>query len=808
MKKISGYLTAYLEWLVWSAALSMLISIPAAAAFFNENEGGAKSFSPQLDLTQTSLAPTDLWRDVDERTLWGQAAERRIIPDQYRLVAADMAVLDGLLAQAPLENPASPQTMTVILTVPLPNGAFGRFLLEESPVMDPALGAKYPKIRTYRGKGLDDPTATARFDRTPAGFHGMILSAGDTVYIDPYRQADVVHYMSYYKRDYQPASGRLVPEATPLEKDQVEQRPKTAAAVTGPILRTYRLALAATGEYTQFHGGTVADGLAAMTTALNRVNGIYIREVAVQMLLIANNDLLIYTDGATDPYTNSSGGMMLGENQANIDSLIGDANYDIGHVFSTGGGGIASLRVPCASGSKARGVTGLPAPVGDPFYVDYVAHEMGHQFGAWHTFNGQAGSCFASRTASSAYEPGSASTIMGYAGICGIQNLQPHSDDYFHAVSFDEIVAFITDPAQGDSCALKSATGNKAPTVNAGPNYTIPAQTPFVLNGSATDPDGDSLMYQWEEFDLGASSNEALPDTDADGSPRPIFRSFKPISLSARTFPTLTNVLDGAHFNSGEALPTIDRTMRFRLTVRDGLGGVANDELALTVVGVAGPFAVTTPNSAVSWTGLTPEAIAWDVAGTTAPPIDCAAVDILLSTDGGYTFPLILATNTANDGTEIITVPNKETAQGRVKVQCPGNIFFDISNADLVITRVPAPELSISKMVSTLHSPAERGDIITYTVVIANSGELAAQNVQVTDTLPSGVSGAPAVLAELVTVAPGDKMTFTLKAVVTAISQTVTNTAYFNHPSSSGSDSAMFVVRGRPTIYFPVVFKE
>ena len=626
----------------------------------------------------------NIWRDVSETSI-DSGTSRQIIPNQYRTISADLALLDDFLASAPVENGAD-EGAAVVLSLPLPDGTFGRFHIQEYAMMEAELTAKFPEIKTYLGQGVDDPTAVAYLDLTPAGFHGMILSSSDTIYIDPYSQEDISHYISYYKRDYDPGIFPMFSESLPFDPDAASRLPDpsvTPLAPTGSQLRTYRTAVAATGEYTQFHGGTVGAGMAAIVTTMNRVNGIYERDVAVRMILVANNDLVVYTNPGSDPYTNNNGGAMLSQNQSNLDSVIGSGNYDLGHVFSTGGGGIASLAVTCQSGLKARGVTGLTNPIGDPFDVDYVSHEIGHQFGANHTFNGTTSSCGGgNRNASTAYEPGSGSTIMAYAGICGSENLQSNSDDIFHTASYDEIVAYTTVGA-GNSCAVINATGNDAPVVDAGASFTIPRQTPFTLTGSATDPNGDPLTYSWEQFDLGAASP---PNTD-NGN-RPIFRVFDPVSSPSRTFPQLSDILNNIS-TIGESLPTTNRALTFRLMVRDnqvGGGGVDYDTVTLNVTSGAGPFLVTAPNTAVTWTGGTSQTVSWDVANTNLSPVSCTDVNILLSTDGGNTFPTTLASSTPNDGSESITVPSVSTNTARVKVECANNIFFDISNADFTVT--------------------------------------------------------------------------------------------------------------------------
>ena len=559
------------------------------------------------------------------------------------------------------------------LSLPLPDGGLARFRVMESPIMAPALAAKFPNIKTYVAQGVDDPLATARLDWTIHGFHAQVLSSSGATYIDPYFDGDTATYVVYQKRDYPRPEGF----SCHLEEgDQPAGGANVAvvAAPSGDELRTYRLAVAATGEYTQFHGGTVEAGLSAIVTAVNRVTGIYEVEVAVRMELVANNDLVVYTDGATDPYTNSNGFAMLSQNQNNLDAVIGSANYDIGHVFSTGGGGVAGLGVVCDS-SKAWGVTGLPAPIGDPFYVDYVAHEMGHQFGAPHTFNGINGSCSGNRSAAAAFEPGSGSTIMAYAGICGADNLQPNSDPYFHGDSFDDIRTFTT-ASTGNLCAAITTTGNTAPNISAGADYAIPGNTPFVLTASGLDPDDDEITYCWEEFDLGPAA--ALSEPDDGGIP--LFRSLNPTPDPSRYFPSLPDVVNDAD-DPAEKMPASDRTMLFRVTARDhraGGGGVDGDHMSLTVLASSPPFVVINPTTIVNSNG--PQLVEWAVGDTADPPIGASQVDILLSTDNGASFPFLLAVGTPNDGSETVTIPDVPTTMARIMVKAMDNVFYAVSD--------------------------------------------------------------------------------------------------------------------------------
>ncbi|MGY3088636.1 hypothetical protein ACVWYF_001676 [Hymenobacter sp. UYAg731] len=627
----------------------------------------------------------------------------------------DVNGLRAALATAPLET--RPDAAPLVLALPLPNGGTGRFALREAPVMAPALAAQFPAIKTYAGVGLDDASASLRLDLSPQGFHAQVLTgAGQSFYIDPVTRTDTRHYLAFYKTDMNRAATAAGPipscdfQLTPADKQAAATRlagtasgSSATALSTGPQLRTYRLAVAATGEYTTFHGGTVALGQAAIVTTVNRVVGVYEKELAVRLVLVPNNSLLVYTNAATDPYANTSGDLTA--NQNNVDAIIGNANYDIGHLVGTGGGGVAGLGVVCGT-RKAQGLTGSPSPVGDAFDIDYVAHEMGHQFGGNHPFNGNAGSCSGgNRNATTAWEPGSGTTIMAYAGICTSTNdLQPHSDPTFHTGNYQEMRAFI----DGTTCSTATATGNTAPVVTApASGKTLPVGTPFKLTATATDADNDALTYMWEELDLGPSA--APNDAQVAGQNVPLFRSFVPLTSGTRYFPRLSNLLNNTTV-IGERLPTVTRTLAFRCTARDEhsgpagvIGGVNYSSLvSLSVSSTSGPFVVQAPNTAVTWTGGAAQTVTWDVAGTTNAPVSCATVNIRLSLDGGLTYPTALATAVPNNGSAVVIAPSPTAnqTQARIMVEAADNYFFDISNTNFTIT-TPAPGPTISSFTPT-----------------------------------------------------------------------------------------------------------
>ena len=608
---------------------------------------------------------------------------RNTVPQEFKLFTLNPVEFNNLLATAPQRFTTQSNT---IIEFPTKNGEIQKFRVYEASVLDDLLQEQYPTIRSYTAQGIDDPSAIARFSYSDSGLNVMISSANyGTIYIDPYTK-DLNQYISYATNSLPEDSRSFECLVQDTLQDEVVLSPLNA---DDGKLRTYRLALACTGEYAQYHLNNQgipssatdevkkAAVLTAMNTAMTRINGVFEKEVALTMVIIANNTEIIFLNAGSDPYTNNNGGVMLGQNQSTINSIIGTANYDIGHVFSTGGGGIASLGSVCGS-SKAQGVTGLPQPIGDDFYINFVAHEMGHQFRANHTQNN---SC--NRNNATSMEPGSASTIMGYAGICS-PNVQSDSDAYFHAISIQEMWGFIS-ILGGSSCPVETDTGNAPPTADAGPNYTIPKTTPFVLKGIATDPDTeDVLSHNWEQMDQQIGTMPPQ-NTSAFG---PMFRSENSLISPNRYMPKLSTVLNGQTQTTWEVVPSVSRTMKFRYTVRDNVAGgssSASDNTVITVDGDSGPFVVTSQNASTTWSPQSNETITWDVAGTDVAPVDSPNVDILFSTNGGQTYDVVIAEDIPNNGSAEISAPNLNTTSGRFMIISSNNIFYDINGGVITI---------------------------------------------------------------------------------------------------------------------------
>ncbi len=635
------------------AALSLIILSASATAVAQESADGLWAAAQPLVAARSAGPPA---------------------PAVYRL---NHATLEQIVARTPAEG-AVARGGGARISVPTPDGEFVSFRIEESSVMAPELARKYPAIATFRGQGADDAAATVRFSRTSLGFQATVVSTDGVFMVAPESSDDSSRYVSRRIEGeldvlFECLAGAFAPDAGKA----MDFGPIVALgmAPAGTQLRTYRLAVAATGEYTDFFDGTVPTALAAIASTVNAINAIYEVEVAVRMTLVADNDDIIFTDPATDPFplVNKNS-----ETQAAIDAGIGDANYDVGHLFHVEGASISGnagcIACVCTSGSKGSGWSQGPNPTGGD-YLFVVAHEMGHQYGGTHTFNGSG--CSASQyTASSAWEPGSGSTVMSYSSICGADNVlgSQVGDLYFHAGSRQQITTYTQ--VGGGACGVASATGNGIPVVDAGPDYTIPRGTPFELTADAIDPDGDALTYTWEQFDLGPRS----PLATADDGAIPLFRSFPPSSNPTRTFPDFDDLLDGTPSlypnKLGEQLPSTDRILTFRSTARDnrsGGGGGDDDEMVITVAG--DPFEITSPTAGGGLECKAPSDILWNVGGGSVAP----TVDVRLSIDGGATFPMVLATGTANDGSLSVNGPATLTNDARLRIDAVDNVFFALS---------------------------------------------------------------------------------------------------------------------------------
>ena len=633
----------------------------------------------------TGVATLDFWQDIRESDIVSDQSARQIIPEQFKTFRLDESAMGSFLSALPNESDINMATGGVEIRLPNPDGGFTAYRVWYSPIMAPALATAYPAIRTYAGINLENPVERIRFDVTPHGFHAMTYGGGSSIFIDPYAKGNTQDYICYYKKDFvKKESERMICNVgDDITVDVPEKVNGAEFAGDCGIRHEYRLALACSGEYATFHGGTVALALAAMNTTMNRVNGVFEKDGAIRMVIIGNNNLVVYTNAATDPFTNPlDDGITIGENQTNMDLVIGTANYDIGHVFTNSGSGLAQTPAACIGG-KARATTGSTSPVGDPFDIDYVAHEMGHQFSSNHTQYNDA----CNRNNATAIEPGSASTIMGYAGVCA-PFVAIHSDAYFATSSILEIRNYVATGA-GSTCDNAVSVPNSSPTVTGSANYFIPLSTPFLLTASATDPDG-TLTYCWEQIDTYTAPTQPMPplSTNLTG---PVFRSLTPTAVPRRVFPNLTDLFNNVT-PTWEVLPSVARAMNFRVTVRDNVataGCTGEASNTVTTVAGTGPFVVTSPNTAVSYVGNSVQTITWNVAGTTAAPINCANVDILLTTDGGANFLTVVA-NTPNDGSQSVTIPNISTTTARIWIRCSNNIFFDVSNVNFSVSFAPS----------------------------------------------------------------------------------------------------------------------
>lgn len=632
-------------------------------------------------------------------------SKRENFPKDFNLYNLELKLIREALFTS---NKTNNKTDRKTIFLPNAKNQFEEFEIFEASNFDQELQAKFPEIRAYSGKSLVDKTATLKISISPYGIQTTIFRANnENEFIEPYSKDNKTYavYTSQRKKNNLAWTCSTDDKKThDYISTELKKSNSTLKANNG-ILKTMRLAQSCTGEYSQFHAtavgqpASVAVSLAAINNTLTRCNGVYEKDLALHLFLVASSTNVIYTNAATDPY-GSTDVNYNSELQTTLTNIIGENNYDIGHLFSavggaTGNGNAGCIGCVCESG-KGSGFTTRGVPQGDDFDIDFVVHEVGHQLGANHTFT------MGSERSGNNMEPGSGITIMGYAGITD-QDLAPHSIETFHATSINQIQNNLANK----NCTINNPANNTAPVVNAGKDYVIPKSTPFILEGNASDANGDALTYQWEQFDHDtANQTAASSDSDPAKTIGPNWISWAPVTSKNRYMPRVSSIINNSATTTAtgddigiltEALSSVARTLNFRLTVRDNhpfsssaptsVAQTNYDDMKVTVDGTAGPFSITVPsNSGLSYVAGSNQTITWNVASTNTGNVNCPFVDIYLFTDNTLTNGILIASKVPNDGSETITIPNNVGTTNRLMVRGHDNIFFDISNNNFAIT--------------------------------------------------------------------------------------------------------------------------
>ncbi len=642
------------------------------------------------------------WSEIEKSSVPDAVEQNRTLtPDIYRTLKFDYKGLQTFLSEAPMEVEGRMHSEGLILTLPHPNGDDVDYLMVESPGMMPGISARYPSIKSYYGYAINEKNRRARLVVSTIGIHGVIDGPEGQIYIDPYSTYELEYGQVYYVKDYNPVIPANVSTAcgTGMKdfKDVVNGKPSTenfeiAQAKAGGLVveRKYRLAIASTGEWTARFNSTVEDGLAAMNAAVARLNSIFERDLSVRVVLIDDNDKLIHTSAINDPFTNSGQGLeLIGQGTSTINSIINVGDYDIGHIYTStcsDVGGVASLGSVCGD-NKGNAVTCWFSSNIDATASGTNAHEMGHQMRGNHTFNwcptGQ-DNVDTNANGSTGFEPGSGSTIMSYNGSCnGVQNISGGRLDIYHPGTISEIRTFMT-LGNGNNCAQLITSDNNAPDIDLpyDDDFYIPISTPFKLEAIASDENNDALLFSFEQMNTGPQVVLGQPAGNT-----PTFRVFRPSDKTFRYFPRLNNVVQGVN-SIEEVLPTYSRNFMFRALARDynmAIGGVSWDDVSFESTDEAGPFLVMHPNTSVNLEAGSTQEVTWDVANTDGALVNCQFVNILLSTDGGYNYPITLAEHVENDGAHLIVLPDMLTPDARIKIEAVGNIFYDISNINFSI---------------------------------------------------------------------------------------------------------------------------
>jgi len=620
-------------------------------------------------------AQSNYWKDVKL-----SGANRQIALNKLAIEKVQAFDLDDTLFRSELSKIEAQSNTNTVVYFPDEDGKQIAFEVFEANVFSRELSKKYPNIKSYRGVSVGNRGKRIHFSISPKGIQSMMTGRGEKgiLFMD---KSIGQTYMLYNRKDHTAKDIGFICKTSPKLIGQLSS--STAKLVDDQTLRRFRVAVAASGEYTVFHGGTKAGALAAINATLTRVNSVFERDLGVTLELIGTTDEVIYTDASTDPFT----GSLSSQTQNVLTSVLGEASYDIGHLFNqkdnTVDGNSGFIGSVCRDNRKGSAYTTFSSPQGDVFDIDLVAHEMGHQFGANHTFS------HLSEGTSVQVEPASGTTIMGYAGITGVNNVASNSDDYFHYASILQIREYLETVSCGETVALT----NVPPVLNPVQNYIIPKTTPFVLMGDASDPDpGDVITYAWEQIDNGIITQATFGPTSPTGA---MFRSLAPTVAPERYFPKLDRILSGnltqttpGLGDDWETLATVERNLNFALTVRDNAlngGQLVSDEVSILVSNDAGPFIVTSQNTSASYVAGEVQTISWDVANTNLAPISAETVDIFLSTDGGLTYPTIIAQNILNDGNHDVVIPAIPTSSARFMVKATNNIFFAVNAVDFAI---------------------------------------------------------------------------------------------------------------------------
>lgn len=662
-----------------------------------------------------SYAGDNYWKKFDGKTAPSRQP-MNVTAKEYNIFVLDQSAMRTFLFDLSINYDNAKQIL-----LPTPDRKYRSFHVWKTPMMEAGLADRYPEIQTFTAVADDNPAVTAKLDFTLFGFSAMIFDGDKSYVVDPYNNEADGYYVAYYKKDYQSniatgacgvSSEMALTNGAPTTVEPQGGVP--AQKMNGNVRHVYRLALSCTGEYAVNVVGanpTKPQVLSKMVTTINRVNGFYEREVSVSMNLIANNDAVIYTNPAVDPYNcNMNLNCLIGEVQTNITNVIGAQNYDIGHILCTAGGGLAQLSAVCGGG-KASGTS----TSGGTSDVHVILHEMGHQFGSNHTFSAGTGGCAGNGNESTAYEPGAGISTMSYSGLCDVNNVGSPIDDYFHVSSLNEINSFLT--TQGSSCGVINAGTAPVTVPPIFDSFYIPRNTPFELTAPvATAPQPTaSILYSWEQWDLGNfEGTEATSANEPDG---PLFRSYDPTTSRIRSYPEYTNITGGTYGDGatgkGQRIAKVARMVRFKLTVRSiyqgwGTFQFMDSVVRLKVDAASGNFRVTSQASAETWNPGEIKNVTWDKGNTDLDSVKCKWVNIYLSLDDGATFPFLMVANAQNTGSYNVTVPDVATTTGRIKVKGAGNVFYDINKGALTITGNPlgVPDLLLNEDLVVFPNPA------------------------------------------------------------------------------------------------------